>query len=224
VSCPLCTSQPPIGVFEIRIGAIAVGCNVVTWSARSDRLDDDALLAAIALGDQSACTVFVRRHQRRVYGLAFTMCRDPQLAEDVAQQTFERAWRHAASFDPRKASVTTWLLTICRRLAIDVLRARRPTPTAGEDLDALLPASPVDGVELTASTSVEVRELHAAFGRLPAEQRRAVLLAALVGHTANEIAAIEDIPLGTAKTRLRLGMRRLRSDLVPVSPLEVDRG
>jgi RNA polymerase sigma-70 factor (ECF subfamily) len=188
---------------------------MVTWAARADRLDDAALLAAIALGDGDACTVFVRRYQRQVFGLAITMCRDRQLAEDVAQQTFERAWRHAGSFDPRRASVHTWVLTICRRLSIDVLRSRRPVALDPEDLVVLLPPTASGTVEDAAATSVEARAAGDALRRLPDEQRRAVVLASMAGHTASEIAELEQIPLGTAKTRIRLGLRRLRADLLP---------
>src|SRR4029077_16326613 len=87
---------------------------MVLSSARADPLSDAALLAAIALGEPDACAVFVRRYQRQVYGLALTMCSDPTTSEDVAQQTFERVWRHAANFDGRRASVRTWVLMICR--------------------------------------------------------------------------------------------------------------
>jgi RNA polymerase sigma factor (sigma-70 family) len=190
---------------------------MVTWSSRADRLDDAALLAAIALGDEAACTVFVRRHQRAVYGVAVSVCGDSQLAEDVAQQTFERAWRHAASFDERRGSVRTWMLTICRRLAIDVIRARRAVPFDPNDLLIVLPASRPDLVEEQATTSTELVRVRSAMQRLPDEQRRAVLLASLAGLTAAEIAEVEQIPLGTAKTRIRLGLRRLRSQLVSVA-------
>jgi RNA polymerase sigma-70 factor (ECF subfamily) len=190
---------------------------MVTWSSRADRLDDAALLAAIALGDGAACTVFVRRHQRAVYGVAVGVCGDSQLAEDVAQQTFERVWKHAASFDERRGSVRTWMLTICRRAAIDVIRARRSVPFSPDDLMFILPSTPPNQVEDLAGTSTELVRVRAAMLRLPDDQRRAVLLASLSGLTAAEIAEVEQIPLGTAKTRIRLGLRRLRSQLVSVA-------
>src|SRR5919205_2293999 len=99
-----------------------------------DGLSDEALLAAMGSGDADAAAVFVRRFQSRVYGLALTMLRDPGVAEDVAQDTFVRAWRHAATYDPRRGRVPTWLLTIARNLAIDRARMRVPTPV---DPDAL---------------------------------------------------------------------------------------
>jgi RNA polymerase sigma-70 factor (ECF subfamily) len=186
---------------------------MVTWTAWADRLEDEALLAAIAQGDAVAATVFVRRHQRRVYGLAITMCRDEKLAEDLAQQTFERVWHHAGNFDPRLGSARTWVSTITRRLCIDVLRTTRSTPIDPIDLAALLPPDRAS-VEDLALAGVEVHRLRWAVAALPEEQRRAVLYSALGGHTAAEVAEIEDIPLGTAKTRLRQGMLRLRGLLV----------
>ena len=92
---------------------------------------DDALLAGFAVGDSDAAAAFIRRHQRRVFGLALAVVGDPVLAEDVAQEAFARAWRHAGAYDPRRGSVPTWLLTITRNLAIDAARLRRAT-LAGE--------------------------------------------------------------------------------------------
>ena len=109
------------------------------------------------------------------------------------------------------------MLTICRRLAIDVIRARRTTPFNPEDMLVVLPSSRRDEVEERATASTELVRVSAAMQRLPDEQRRAVLLASLAGLTAAEIAEVEQIPLGTAKTRIRLGLRRLRSQLVSVA-------
>jgi RNA polymerase sigma factor (sigma-70 family) len=94
-----------------------------------DGLSDESLLAGLGSGNPDAAAAFVRRFQGRVYGLALTMLRDPDLAEEVAQETFVRAWRHAASYDPRRGRVPAWLLTIARNLAIDRTRMRPVTPT-----------------------------------------------------------------------------------------------
>jgi RNA polymerase sigma-70 factor (ECF subfamily) len=190
------------------------------WSTHADRLDDDALLAAMAVGDQRAGGVFVRRHQRAVYGLAITMCRDPRLAEDLAQQTFERVWRHAGSFDARRGSAKVWMLTITRRLCIDAFRTRHSTPFDRDDIEPILP--PAKGsTERDALDRVEVHGLHASISALPAEQQRVLLLASLGGHTLTEIAEREGIPLGTAKTRLRTALLRLRSELLPTGADDV---
>jgi RNA polymerase sigma factor (sigma-70 family) len=181
--------------------------------SRSEAPDDAALLAAMGLGDTAAAAAFVRRFERPVYGVAATLCGRGPLAEDIAQGTFERAWRHADSYDPRRGSVRTWLLTICRRLAIDALRLRRPGLLEPERLEALLPPAREPAPADAAVTSDEVARVRAALSRLPAPQRRALLLATLGGHTAAEIALIEGVPEGTAKTRLRAGLRRVRDRL-----------
>ena len=97
----------------------------VMWSARMDRLTDAALLAALGTGDDDAAAVFVRRFQRRVFGLAASITLDPSAAEDVASQAFARAWQHAGSYDARRGPVSTWLLTITRNVAIDSIRVRQ---------------------------------------------------------------------------------------------------
>ena len=91
-------------------------------------LSDEALVAGFAAGDRDAATAFVRRYQARVFGLAVTMVGDPAVAEEIAQEAFTRAWRHADSYDARRGRVVTWLLTITRNLAIDHLRAHRAEP------------------------------------------------------------------------------------------------
>src|SRR3954454_12440430 len=94
----------------------------------SSTLSDEALLAGLAAGQPEAAAAFVRRFQARVYGLVITIVRDEGTAEDVAQEAFARAWRHAASYDARKGRVVTWLLSIARNLAIDVVRMKRAEP------------------------------------------------------------------------------------------------
>lgn len=182
-----------------------------------DRLSDDALLAAVAVDDRDALAVFVRRFQRRVFGLAITVTSDSALAEDVAQVTFERAWRHAATYDGRRAAVATWLLTIARNAAIDAMRVRRPVPFDPEVLDPLLPPATGTDPQQAAIDTDRLGRLSIELQALPIDQRRAVLLATVAGRTAREIADIEQIPLGTAKTRIRVGLRRLRSTMREVS-------
>jgi RNA polymerase sigma-70 factor (ECF subfamily) len=181
-------------------------------SAVSADASDAALLVAVALGDDGACRSFVERHSGAVFGLSFGMCRDRGVAEDVTQRAFERAWRHAAAFDPERASARTWLLTITRRLTLDELRRRRPHPLAPDDLaEILAPAG--SNTEQAGLRDAERAEVARALAQLPEPQRRAVVLAALGGRSASEVAVVEDVPLGTAKTRIRLGLRRLRAEL-----------
>ncbi len=172
---------------------------------------DDTLLASFALGDPDAAATFIRRYQGRVYGLARSMVGDPDLAEDVAQEAFLRAWRYAPAYDARRGSVHTWMLVITRSLAIDAMRLRRAQPVDPDvlsGLDSRVAAG--DDPAAAAETSAEVREVRAVLDELPAEQRQALLLAALCGRTAAEISEMESIPLGTAKTRIRTGLHRVR--------------
>jgi RNA polymerase sigma-70 factor (ECF subfamily) len=175
---------------------------------------DDALLAGMAAGDGEAVVAFVRRFQRRVFGLALAVVGDPVLAEDIAQEAFLRAWRNAGTFDARRGSVTSWLLTVTRNLAIDTIRLRRAEPIDPDALVAMhLPArepAPAD----VAVAHEEVSRLAAALRGLPEEQRRAVVLAGIGGRTAREGGEIENVPLGTAKTRIRTAMLKLREALL----------
>jgi RNA polymerase sigma factor (sigma-70 family) len=179
----------------------------VTWVPA-----DDALLAGYGTGDPQAAAAFIRRHQARVYGLAQSIVVDPSLAEDVAQEAFTRAWRHAATYDPRRGTVPTWLLTITRNLAIDALRLRRSVPIDPASFAALnltatgTESDPGHAAELADHTT----RLRAALADLPGPQRRALVLSGLCGRTAKEVSEYEGIPLGTAKTRIRTGLRKLR--------------
>jgi RNA polymerase sigma factor (sigma-70 family) len=177
-------------------------------------VSDDALVAGLAAGDRDAASAFVGRFQRRVYGLARTIILDERAAEDIAQEAFVRAWKHAGAYDPRRGSVVGWLLTITRNLAIDAVRVRRPVAL---DPSSLLgfdrPSGDRDLSEL-AELSDDTERLRAALAKLPEEQSRAIALAGLLGYTAREVGEIEDIPLGTAKTRIRTALIRLRAALV----------
>lgn len=177
-------------------------------------VSDDTLLAGLATGDGDAAAAFVRRFQRRVYGLALTIVGESRAAEDVSQEAFVRAWRHAAAYDPRRGSVVTWLLTITRNLAIDAVRVRRPLVLDPDAIVGLHQVSAERGPAELADLGDDTARLRAAIARLPEEQRRAIILAGLLGHTAREISESEGIPLGTAKTRIRTALQRCRDALV----------
>jgi RNA polymerase sigma factor (sigma-70 family) len=192
-------------------------------SVAEGELSDEALLAGMAVGDQAAAVTFTRRYQRRIFGLAYSMTNDAGVAEDVAQEAMIRVWRHAPVFDPRRGSVTSWVLTITRNLAIDALRLRRAVPTDPDDFAATaltsLEHNPEDAVRRG-----DVRQtVRTALKVLPDEQRRAVVLAAVYGRTALEISESEGIPLGTAKTRIRSGLIRLRAAVERVEGVSDER-
>ncbi|MHB8464638.1 MAG: RNA polymerase sigma factor [Acidimicrobiales bacterium] len=180
----------------------------------ADTPSDETLLASMALGDEHAALSLVRRYQRRVYGLALSVIGDPGLAEDVSQEAFVRVWRHAPVYDTRRGSVAAWVLTITRNLAIDALRMRRASPTDPEEFVNLGLVSRDGDPDRAALDSEAAERLQAAIVTLPVEQRRAVVLAAFYGLTAKEVGVRESIPLGTAKTRIRNGLLRLRAVLV----------
>ncbi len=177
---------------------------------------DEALLAAMAAGDRDAAISFVRRFQGRVYGLALAMTSDAALADDIAQDAFLRAWRAAPAFDTRRGTVQAWLLTITRNLAVDALRTRRARPSDPSDLAPLLPPSTIGNADVPSVDDADRERVRVAVAALPEEQRRAVLLAVVAGRTAAEISETEGIPLGTAKTRIRAALQRLRTQLADV--------
>jgi RNA polymerase sigma factor (sigma-70 family) len=180
----------------------------------SSALSDEALLSGLAAGDADAAMTFVRRFQARVYGLVLTIVRDEGTAEDVAQETFVRAWRHARTFDPRRGRVATWLLTIARNLAIDVVRVKKVEPLDPELVANKLQQARVAGGSADEGLPPDERErVRAAIAELQPEQRRALFLAAYLGRTAREIGELEGVPLGTAKTRIRAAMFKLADSL-----------
>jgi RNA polymerase sigma factor (sigma-70 family) len=174
-------------------------------------LSDEALLAGLGSGDRDAAAVFVRRFQHRVFGLSLAILRDRGAAEEAAQESFVRAWRHASAYDPRRGTVAAWLLTIARNVSINMLPARRIDPVDPELLLAMEAKRPQgEGAEPRVLDRELLREPMA---RLPEEQRRALVLALFYGFTAREISERDGVPLGTVKTRIRSAMMKLRSQL-----------
>ncbi|MDQ6837692.1 MAG: RNA polymerase sigma factor [Actinomycetota bacterium] len=177
-----------------------------------EQLPDETLLTGLGHADREIDVAFVRRFQAKVYGVALSVLGDPGMAEDVAQQAFERAWRHAHTYDARRGTVSAWLIAITRNLAIDAARVRRPHPIDADEL--LVRIAPTgDGPEHAAVAGESADALRRALRLLPPEQSRAVVLAGIVGLSASQVAETENIPLGTAKTRIRTAMHRLRSAL-----------
>ena len=174
---------------------------------------DEALLAGYATGDTEAATAFVRRFQHRVFGLALTLTRDRSRADEVAQDAMVRAWRYADSFDPRRGSVVGWLLAIVRNVAFDHFRAdgRRPLQVTPDLPDDAL----VDDIDLAglAAEHDEVAQVVAAMRALPPEQREALVAVTFGGLSGREYSEAAQLPVGTVKTRVRLGLRKLRDEL-----------
>lgn len=159
-------------------------------------------------------------HHRRVYAVAQRVLGDAAQAQDVAQDVFLRLWRHPERFDPARGAIGPYLRLMARSRAIDLLREGQAAGRAGDRLRVI--AARDDGrpdeapVEATLR-GAEREEVTAAVGELPEAQREAVVLAYWGGLTADQIARRSAVPLGTAKSRLRLALGKLRTDLAPAA-------
>ncbi len=179
-------------------------------SHTDDASSDEALLVGLGHGNPQAGSAFVRRFQRRVYGLAKSIVGDPTQAEDIAQEALIRAWSHAQAYDSRRGSVSCWVLTITRNLAVDTLRRKGAEPSDPRAAILLHRLGRGPDPEESASNAHDRNRVRTALDQIPVEQRRALLLAAFYGYTAREISDAEAIPLGTAKSRIRSGLMKVQ--------------
>ena len=174
---------------------------------------DRAALARIAGGELAALEYLYDRYKTMAYSIAYRITNDATLSEDVVQDAFLGAWRNAARYVEGRGSVKTWLLSIVHHRAIDAIRRRRPT-TELPEIDAGLPDAltlPDVWAEVSASLdSVTVREALVALSDV---QREALELAYFGGLTQQEIADRTGTPLGTVKSRMRLGLLAMRRSL-----------
>ena len=168
----------------------------------------------MANGDEAALAVLYDRWMQAVYSLAMHLLRDADEAEDVVEETFWQAWQRAATFDATRGTVRSWLLMIGRSRALDRLRARqRQRDEIVKDSDQLLSVA-ADSDPLLDAEGAERRTLVLqALQELPDDQRRALELAYFRGLSQTEVAEFLGEPLGTIKTRMRLGMQKLRNKL-----------
>ena len=190
----------------------------VTRPARPpERSSPDAdLLRRIAAGDAGAVEDLYDRFRRPAFALARRILADDTLAEDVLQDVFLSVWRDPAAFDGRRGSFASWLMAMVHHKAVDAVRReesqRRRQTLAGDDLALRAPMATYDVEEQAESRSVAER-VRAALGDLPVSQREALTLAYYGGYTQREVAALTGAPLGTVKTRMLAGMRRLKEGL-----------
>ncbi len=176
---------------------------------------DKRLIAAVAQGDRRAFETIYDRYAPAVFGLTLKMLVDYQAAEDAVQEVFLRVWQRAGTFDGRR-SFAPWLFGIAHDYCIDEIRRRRvrPQPVYEDAEGWLLRAIPDENDFVTTSLLVEQGRIVArALGQLPAEQRQAISLAYFEGLTRGEIADRLGSPVGTIKTRLRVGLQKLRQIL-----------
>ena len=172
--------------------------------------DLSELLRASARGDQAAFAQLYDATASRVHGLALRVVRDPAQAEEVTQEAYLEIWRTAARFDPERGSPLSWLMTIVHRKAVD--RVRSAEASSRRDTSYHQQNQPVahDATAEAAHASLEARRVRGALSSLTTVQREAVELAYFGGYTHTEVASLLGLPVGTAKTRIRDGLIRLR--------------
>jgi RNA polymerase sigma-70 factor (ECF subfamily) len=176
--------------------------------------EDVALIRRMCDADETALGALYDRWARSLYSLVFHLLKDPDEAEDVVEETFWQAWRKASSYEPSRGAVSTWLLTIGRRRALDRLRAKsrrkEESTHPGVLADIASPAS--DPLQMVESSERRSNVL-TALSELPDEQREVLELGYFQGLSQSEIADTTGQPLGTVKTRMRLAMQKLREPL-----------
>lgn len=178
----------------------------------SDSQSDEALITSIQRKDVSALEVFYDRHRVLAYALALRMLSSPSDAEDVVQEAFLNVWRSADTFRPERSTARSWLLSIVHHRSIDKVRSRQSRPRAVELEEGMMIPDGADVWREVAArlTSDDVRR---ALDLLPAAQRETIELAYFKGYTHTQIAELMEVPLGTVKGRMRIGLHRLKSAL-----------
>lgn len=183
--------------------------------ARPGGMDD--LLRRSARGDEDAFADLYDATAARLHGLVLRVVRDPAQAEEVTQEAYLEIWRTAARFDPARGSALSWLMTIAHRRAVDRVRsaeaAGRRDDTYHRHHRTTEEAGAVDVTAEAATSSLEAQRVRRALAALTRVQREAVTLAYLSGYTHTEVAGMLELPLGTAKSRIRDGLIRLRDEL-----------
>jgi RNA polymerase sigma-70 factor (ECF subfamily) len=218
------------GVYNMRAVEIGLtyggsGPKASTQTAFDAARDEDTLLVAhVASGDAHALERIYDHHSRGVYSLALRLLGDTAAAEEVVQETFLKLWRQPGAYQPSRGRLLPWLLGVAHHQAVDMLRRRqlelrhRATPvspgTNGDALadvmDSLAVAAPEDDPQLRAGAFDQQAAIGHALAALPVEQRVPLELAYYHGLTQYEVATLLGVPLGTIKTRMRLGLQQLR--------------
>ena len=182
------------------------------WALRRHRhLSDEALIALVARGDDTALAELYDRVGRVAYGIAFRILRDERLAEDAVQEGFLAVWRSAATFRAERAKASTWVVTLVHRRAVDIVRreerrrAEPLEPVTGQDAP-----DPAGSAEDEAWLGFERERVLAALAALPDAQRESLELAYYGGYSQSELAEMLGVPIGTIKSRMFAGLARLR--------------
>lgn len=180
--------------------------------------EDQLLLRRIANGEAEALSTLYDQYGRLLYSVAYHLVGNQQLAEEITLDVLRRVWEKADSYRADRASVRTWLTSMTRNRAIDMLRREGVRPEHNSINWADLNFEPhADGrsPETAVSRQIQTDQIHAALAELPEEQQEVLKLAYFRGYSHSRIAEQLNMPIGTVKTRIRLGMQKLRHRLLP---------
>jgi RNA polymerase sigma-70 factor (ECF subfamily) len=178
--------------------------------------EDAQRIASVGAGDEKALEEIYDRYAQRVFSLAVSVLKDEALAEDAVQEVFSNIWQKASSYRPEMSAPGTWIMSVAHHKIVDFYRSRRRTTdhTAQPEMETLMRVPDQKlSVEQQVERSFNARLVRAALLELPEEQSQPLYLSAWHGYSQSEIAKMLDIPLGTVKTRMRLGMQKLKAAL-----------
>ena len=185
-------------------------------------LDDKRLITAIGLGRVEALDELYQRYHRLIFSLAVNIISDRATAEEITLDVFTRVWEKAETYRPDQAQVSTWLTSITRYRAIDLLRRRDSRPdhrsVSWAEVSADIPSRTADNPEELTELAIRRQVIQAALAELPPEQQEVLALAYFKGYSHSQIAEVLNQPLGTVKTRVRLAMQKLRQSLSEQQP------
>lgn len=186
------------------------------------------MVRRVAAGDEASLGLLYDRFGRAVYSLCLRIVHDTGVAEEVTQEVFVRLWRSAASFDAERGRLSTWLLRIAHNLALNEVRRRQSRPVVAQDVEWEVASATLADADVTGNPSVAAWRderagvIRRALAELPDPQRKAIELAFFGGLSQAEVAAALGDPLGTVKSRIRIGMQRLRELLTAAGIDAVD--
>jgi RNA polymerase sigma-70 factor, ECF subfamily len=194
-----------------------VGSSKSSLEPSAKDLELGRLIRSVARGDQSALAELYDRSSRVAFGLIVRVLGDPAMAEEVTLDVYTQVWRQATAYDSSRGTPLAWLLTIARTRAIDRLRSGKQERQRSEPLDSADTVKAATGdPEQTSALSEQQRIVQGALAGLSQDQREVIELAYFQGLSQSEIASTLGQPLGTVKTRTRLGLIKLRETLAPV--------
>jgi RNA polymerase sigma-70 factor, ECF subfamily len=194
----------------IRDGHVAVECSVADRKRQYLLLADEDLISLLVEGDARAFATLYDRHGRAAYSLAYRMMGEKQAAEDLVQDALLKVWRGAESYRTERGSVRTWILSIVHNRGIDQLRSLASRRRTQDRVEASAPTSQPSEAFAETWRNSQREQVREALSTLPPEQVKILELAYFSGYTHVEIAELLDLPLGTVKGRMRLGLRKIR--------------